>query len=1092
MRPDIQRLNMDKGKPPRDDLKEYGIVANPGKSKTKLHDIERRQVRLDAAVLEPAEEYIKYQAMLVDNVSDAIISTGPESHIVSWNRAAENIYGWKQEEVLGKKIADVLHMEFPQSSIREVLEQLDKTGFWRGISVHKRRDGVSLEVAGSVSRIKDASGKTLANVAIYRDISELRSAEARLRESLQFSDSLLQNTPIPTIVINADLSIRYVNPALEKLTGFTSDELVGIKHPYPFWPADMVSAYTHQLLKNTRSTVYRAEKAMVKKTGERFWIELTWAPVFDKDEFKYYMASWVDITERKKVELELRASNKRFTDIAESAFEWIWEINSEGKYSYVSPAVKEILGYEPEEITGKYFYQLFHPDDVEELRKASVKIFLRKQPFHRFIHRNLSKNGNTVWLSKNGVPVLDEEGNVQGYRGTDIDITEPKQAGERIKLKLDLQRVISDISSRFVGISNIDDAINDSLAEIGILSHADRTYLFLFRENGTIMDNTHEWCAEGVSPQKDALQDLPCAMFPWWMERLQRREIIHTPDVSKMPGEAGAEKEILEMQNVMSVLALPVFIQESLYGFIGFDNVLSVGKWDNEDLSLLLIISEIIGNALGRKQYDEALRQSEKRYRELADSLPEIVFEVDIAGNITYANNSGLEYTGYNRDDIDRGLNILQVVIFPDIQESVQEYFQKLLTREYPGNSEYTLLRKDGSTFPIFARFEPVMEDKNNIVGLRGIAIDITERKQLEEQIINAAEEWRTTFDSITESVSIIDKGLKLIRVNKSLASYFGKHPDELVGKYCHEVVWGKKEPCTNCYIRKVMETRSPVKEEIFMPSKGVYLDLTASPIFDENGEVALCVRVTRDITQRKQMQEQLMLTERLVSVGELASGVAHELNNPLTSIIGFSQLLAEREMEDEVKEDLSLICSEAQRCANIVRNLLTFARKHAPQKTLCNINNIIEDVLKLRNHEQKLKNIEVVRNLNASLPEIKVDYFQLQQVFLNIIINAEYFMSQAHNQGILTITTEKRAGKVRISFTDDGPGIEENVLASIFDPFVTTKEVGKGTGLGLSICHGIITEHNGRIDAVSRKGQGATLIIELPVDDLPGGKVES
>jgi len=237
-----------------------------------------------------------------------------------------------------------------------------------------------------------------------------------------------------------------------------------------------------------------------------------------------------------------------------------------------------------------------------------------------------------------------------------------------------------------------------------------------------------------------------------------------------------------------------------------------------------------------------------------------------------------------------------------------------------------------------------------------------------------------------------------------------------------------------------------------------------------------------RDISERKKMQEQLLVTDRLASIGELASGVAHELNNPLTSVIGFSDLLLRRDVPEDVKRDLKVISSEAQRAAQIVRNLLTFARRHPEEKEPVDINKALQTILEMRAYEQKVNNIEVRTNFAADLPLVIANSFQLQQVFLNIIINAEYFMKEAHDRGRLTITTERTGDWVRISFADDGPGIPPQVKVRIFDPFFTTKEVGKGTGLGLSICHGIIAEHGGRIYAESELGRGATFIVELPV----------
>ncbi len=359
---------------------------------------------------------------------------------------------------------------------------------------------------------------------------------------------------------------------------------------------------------------------------------------------------------------------------------------------------------------------------------------------------------------------------------------------------------------------------------------------------------------------------------------------------------------------------------------------------------------------------------------------------------------------------------------------------------------------------------------------------EITERKQTEGKIIQAAEEWRTTFDSIIDLVSIHDKNFRLTRVNKALANSLKMEPAELIGKTCYKLIHGTNEPVPNCPHMKTLLTKQPVTLEFFEPHLGVHLEVTTSPIFDEKGEVAGSVHVARDVTERRKMEEQLIITDRLVSVGELAAGIAHELNNPLTSVIGFSQLLLDGEVADDAKKDLKIIYSEAQRAAGVVRNLLTFARKHSSLKQLVNINSIIGKVLEIRAYEQKVNNVHIITRLAADLPEIMVDYFQLQQVFLNIILNAEHFMIEEHKKGTLIITTENTEDTIKVSFIDDGPGIPKESLGHLFDPFFTTKEVGKGTGLGLSICHGVITEHGGRIQAESELGKGATFVVELPI----------
>jgi signal transduction histidine kinase len=233
---------------------------------------------------------------------------------------------------------------------------------------------------------------------------------------------------------------------------------------------------------------------------------------------------------------------------------------------------------------------------------------------------------------------------------------------------------------------------------------------------------------------------------------------------------------------------------------------------------------------------------------------------------------------------------------------------------------------------------------------------------------------------------------------------------------------------------------------------------------------------------EQRRAEEQLIITDRLASIGELASGIAHELNNPLTSVIGFAQLLLGRDIPDEIREDIQIIYSEARRAADVMKNLLIFARKHSKVKQLVNLNSAIEKVLTLRAYEHNVENIQVVTRFADDLPLAMVDDFQMQQVFLNIIINAEHFMREAHQRGTLTITTRRIGNIIRVSFKDDGPGISPENLGRLFDPFFTTKEVGEGTGLGLSICHGIVTEHRGRIYAEGKRGRGATFVVELPI----------
>ncbi|NQT31125.1 MAG: MEDS domain-containing protein [Deltaproteobacteria bacterium] len=249
-------------------------------------------------------------------------------------------------------------------------------------------------------------------------------------------------------------------------------------------------------------------------------------------------------------------------------------------------------------------------------------------------------------------------------------------------------------------------------------------------------------------------------------------------------------------------------------------------------------------------------------------------------------------------------------------------------------------------------------------------------------------------------------------------------------------------------------------------------------------------VKLKESEEKEKQLRQELDHSRRLASIGELAAGVAHEINNPLTGIIGFSERLMRKNTDEKINQDLGKINSEARRMAKVVENLLTFARRREPKKQYADMNDVLQETLALRTYELKTSNIEVVTNLATDLPKIIVDFPQIQEVFLNIILNAEQAMTEAHGGGKLIIKTQQIKDYVKVSFTDDGPGIPDEHLDKLFDPFFTTRWEKGGTGLGLSACHSIVTEHGGKIYAKSKPGNGATFVIEFPLAAEKGKKV--
>jgi PAS domain S-box-containing protein len=271
------------------------------------------------------------------------------------------------------------------------------------------------------------------------------------------------------------------------------------------------------------------------------------------------------------------------------------------------------------------------------------------------------------------------------------------------------------------------------------------------------------------------------------------------------------------------------------------------------------------------------------------------------------------------------------------------------------------------------------------------------------------------------------------------------------------------------------------------------WIEVTAHA--EASGDDTRVEALMRDVSERKRLEDQardlhhqLLQAEKLAALGQTISGVAHELNNPLATILTWAERLAQRPVDEGTRRGLDTILSEAERAAKIVRNLLTFARKRHTTRAMVDLNQVVRDTLALRAYEQRLNNVTIIEALSSGLPHVFSDPHQVQQVLLNLIINAEQAMIGAHGRGSLIVRTWHDADRdaVILEVNDDGPGVPEDVQPRIFDPFFTTKDVGKGTGLGLTVAYAIVQEHGGRITLKSERGKGASFYVELPAGAGP------
>jgi len=491
----------------------------------------------------------------------------------------------------------------------------------------------------------------------------------------------------------------------------------------------------------------------------------------------------------------------------------------------------------------------------------------------------------------------------------------------------------------------------------------------------------------------------------------------------------------------------------------------------------------------------EQLKWERDRAQSYFDMAGTMLLAVNSKGRVSAINKKGCEILEYAEKDI-IGKDWLSTFTPTRMRKEARSIFKKIMKGDiehFEYVEGFAVLSRSGQERLISWHNSVIRNERGEITGILRSGEDITERSRMEEALTQSEYRFRTFFENAPMYCYMVSPDGKMLEINKLALETLGYKKDEIIGQPLLTTIYApdSREKAKKLFA-EWKETGKTEGELNIITKNGEERTvlLSVHSVRDNRSKLLHSISIQTDITERRRleaerelMQHRAQIASRLASIGELASGVAHEINNPLTGVIGYSQLLLEKPgVTKEIKDDLKVINEGAERVSSIVKRLLSFARQTKPSRSHVDINSIIDSVLQLRDYHLKSNNITVTTAFDPSLPITLADAGQLQQVFLNLIINAETEMKEAHNNGKLFITTSTVNGNILISFKDNGRGIPAANLQKIFDPFFTTREVGEGAGLGLSVCYGIMKAHNGRIWAESQAGKGATFFLELPV----------
>jgi len=351
-------------------------------------------------------------------------------------------------------------------------------------------------------------------------------------------------------------------------------------------------------------------------------------------------------------------------------------------------------------------------------------------------------------------------------------------------------------------------------------------------------------------------------------------------------------------------------------------------------------------------------------------------------------------------------------------------------------------------------------------------------------ELLRSRNTLRAFFDSTPASIYIVDRSYTLIAINMSRARIVQQQPSEIVGKVCHKMLFDRDEPCPGCRISETVyngKYTQRIERRWEDDGNPLEYEITTYPIHNEKGQIIQAFIFEEDVTEKRRLEATLVQSEKLAAVGQLAAGVAHEINNPLTAIIANAQLLKRMIPEDEdILEMLELISTAGNRASQVVRNLLDFARKEHYDFEPTDINDTISKSLALVQHELLSRSIELNFEPEDNLPLVLASYDHLQGVWLNLLLNAIDAIDS--DDGIIRVVTKSKGKELRVTVNDNGKGIPQEQVSRIFEPFYTTKEPGRGTGLGLSVCHRTIKQHGGNMLVNSQLGSGTEFTVILPV----------
>jgi two-component system cell cycle sensor histidine kinase/response regulator CckA len=1006
---------------------------------------------------ESERETRDYLDKLIGCANAPIIVWDPQFIITRFNHAFEDLTGLKVQEVLGKEI-DLI---FPESRREECLGNIRQTTGGKRLEAIEmpilHRNGSVRTILWNSATIYSPDGKTVvATIAQGQDITERKQMEQTLQESEAQLRAILNATPFPIALVDTqDSNIDFWSSSALTLFGHiapTAPDWYQMAYPDPDYQREVIKRWKPflEIARESRQPVNTGEYRVTCSDDLIRICELYATFLQDR-----LIVTFNDITERKQVELALWESRQQFQGLVETLYDLIWEVSPEGHYTYISPRVKDILGYEPEEIIGKKPFEMMPAEEGQRVSEIFASLRAQQKPIIALENINHHKDGHPVIMETSALPFYDSKGNFKGYRGTDRDITKRKQAEEARRESEEKYH--------------------------SILENIDELYFELDLKGNITFFNDSVCSISGYAPSEAMGMNYRQYTSP---ETAKQVKALFGNIYLSGENSSISDFDFIDKDNSIHTLELSVKLLKNPAGeAVGFR---CIGR-----------------DITDRKRTEAEKRRTEERYRTLFSRASDGIFIMTIEGKIVEVNEAFARMHGYSVEEMLQ-MN-LKDFDTPQASQMALERMRRLLAGESL-TFEVEHYHKDGHVFPLEVSASMISSREESYIQC--FHRDITERKQAGEALEASEQKYRLLAENSVAAIWTANFAGGFTYVSSVIEKLLGYTVDEVMEIQMPGIV--VKEDYENLMMILSAELAKPKEERLLSYSEqirckrkdGNVLDteINVAWLKDNQGNIIGLQGNTSDITERKKAEEekaklgtQLQQAQKMESVGRLAGGVAHDFNNMLGLILGHAEMALDNvDPALPIHADLREIIKAAERSADLTRQLLAFARQQTVQPKVLDLNETVGNMLKML---QRLigEDIELKWQSTADLWPIRMDPTQIDQIMANLCINARDAISDT---GKITIETGNtsldeaycndhtdfvRGEYVKLIVSDNGCGMDKETIEKIFEPFFTTKGVGKGTGLGLATVFGIVKQNNGFISVYSEPGQGTTFTLYLP-----------